>query len=775
MALRTTALAEAEAHARLILESSAAGLYGTDSEGRISFVNEAACQMLGYRASELLGRATHATIHHSRPDGTPYPIESCPQTAALREGRSARVDNEVYWRADGRPIAVEYVAQPMRRQGSIVGAVVSFLDITARREAETAREAARSEAERLARARSEFLANMSHEIRTPLNAVLGLAQAGHRESLGRNAAATFARIVDAGQHLLGVVNDVLDYSKIEAGKMVLEDRPLELGRVIDRAVNFNAAHAYAKGLRFDVVEEDLPERCRGDALRMSQVLINLLSNAVKFTERGRVALSARCEEDTLVFGVSDTGIGLDEEEIGRLFHPFEQADGSTTRRYGGTGLGLSISRYLAMAMGGRIDVQSQPGQGSRFEVRLPLREPSRAIRSTMATMAAMAGGVDLAGLAADEAASLADALWARGLATRRLPSAEKLDDSAGLTLMSAALLQDEAGRAAATRILDGGGHVVVVTTPGVEQSIPAALLERLWVIERPLRLRHVLDALAGIASGPASRPPAGPRLDGVSILAAEDVATNRLVLRELLGNEGARLVCVANGRQALERLLGDGVAAYDIVLTDIQMPVMDGYETARRIGELAADLPVVGLTAHAMAEERSRCLAAGMVEHVGKPIDLDALVAVIRQYARRRLAPGAASAGPADTPGAGGRVPIDWAALESRFKGKAAFVDKLAATALRSHGDSPARLRLAVQQENMAELVFMAHSLKGVAGNLMSEPVRRRASEAEQAARAARPEAGGLALALAEDVEDLLAALAQRVEAAGAVANEEEA
>jgi signal transduction histidine kinase/CheY-like chemotaxis protein len=378
-------------------------------------------------------------------------------------------------------------------------------------------EGARIEAERLARVKSEFLANMSHEIRTPLNAVLGFAQIGYRDSGGRKSQQSFHHIMDSGQLLLGIINDLLDFSKIEAGKFSVESRAFQLSPIMAVAASFVAAAAKQKGLNYVVdAASDLPEWVKGDSQRLQQILVNLLSNAVKFCSHGEVRLRVAREGDDLYFKVIDTGIGMSEEQISRLFNPFEQADSSTTRKYGGTGLGLAISQSLARMMGGEITVDSSLGAGSAFTLRLPLP----------------------------------------------------------------------------------------AVAPGTE-----------------------------VYTGKTAE--SGPRLDQLRILAAEDVEVNQIILEDMLVHEGAHVVLADNGQQALERLDEAGVIAFDVVLMDVQMPVMDGHEAARRMLERAPDLPIIGLTAHALAEERDKCLVAGMVDHVTKPIDIDTLVNTIRKYASR--------------------------------------------------------------------------------------------------------------------------------------------
>ncbi len=774
---RTAELEVAEERTRLILQSSADGLFELDQAGRFRFANAAVCDMLGYPLEVLIGQRAHPLIHHSRADGGPYPDAECPMHRALHERRLFRAENEVFWRRDGRAVPVEYAATPMFKDGRAIGVVVSVRDVTERKrmedalrrseanlshaqalahvgswhldiagdvltwseetyrmfgeprgapmdlsrfmahihpddvervtlawaealegrpydiehrilangavkwvreqaelrfdaagkllvaigavqdiseikQAEQATRQALEAARQLARAKSEFLANMSHEIRTPLNAVLGLARIGARDSGGREAERTFRRILDAGGHLLGVINDILDVSKLEAGKISLERRPFQLRTLIDDAGGLIADAARQKGLVFETSLADLPEWVNGDLQRLRQILVNLLSNAVKFTERGEVRLRVAREGNDIYFKVADTGIGMNAEQLARLFRPFEQADGSTTRKYGGTGLGLAISRDLAGMMGGDISVESALGAGSAFCLRVPL--------------------------------------------------------------------------------------------PEAEPHLP---------------------------SPPA--PAGGARLKGLRILAAEDVEVNRLILEDLLVSEGALPALVENGRQALERLEEAGVSAFDAVLMDVQMPEMDGHEATRRINVMAPGLPVIGLTAHALAEERDKCLAAGMVEHVTKPIDADLLVEAILRHVRRPIwsagedrAGGRKAALPAagDTAPCGARV--DWPKLEARFGGKRDFIDRLAKTALSSQADTPGRLRAAAAAGDGAAIAFLAHSLKGVGGNLMAEALRALAAQTETSAKSGDPGRDALAEHLAVAVQELLADLNARLEKA---------
>jgi PAS domain S-box-containing protein len=583
-------------------------------------------------------------------------------------GEVVRADEDRFERPDGSESWQRWEVRPWHGADGTVGGILVFTedissfkhateeirrlnaDLEQRVAVRTAElVAARNEAERLAQAKSQFLANMSHEIRTPLNAVLGLAQIGARDSAGRANEDTFARILDAGEHLLRVVNDILDISRIEAGKLTIEARPFQLPEVVANVRSLLAGAAKQKGLACTVDQAPgMPQWVMGDAHRLQQILVNLLSNAVKFTEHGGVRMRVARDGDDTYFKVIDSGIGMTNAQVARLFKPFEQADSSTTRRYGGSGLGLAISHNLATLMGGEITVDSAPGAGSSLTLRLPLPKAA--------------------------------------------PAAPRFD---------------------------------------------------------------------------RQHRPAQRRLGGVRVLATEDVEVNRLILADLLAHEGAQVVFAEHGEQAVQRIENDGAGAFDIVLMDVQMPVMDGYAATRRIVEIAPRLPVIGVTAHAFAEERQRCRAAGMVGHVSKPIDADELVAAMLTHCRA----GGGERPPWAAPGAHvftaaraqSQPPIlDWPALLARFGGSQQFVDKLVRTTIASHREDPAKLRAAIQAQDTGTLGFLAHSLKSVAADLMAPGVQDAAARTEVAARARQGSAFAIAAELADSVDLLLAALANR-------------
>lgn len=483
------------------------GYFSLDLNGNILQVNLAGAVLLGENRAKLTGRRF---IRFVRRDSQAAFTDLMERLSA-DAGRSTC---EIFLSDEPLGQAQRCVRLDGETQDGGSSYLIAAIDISEQQAAARLSEQALNAAVNLARLRSEFVANLSHEIRTPLNGVLGFAQIGLRscQDVERSRSA-FCQILRSGQQLLGVINDILDFSKIEAGKLNIEQTEVNLVELVQRAVEITHGRADAKHLRLLVeLDRSLPKVCLSDPLRIGQILLNLLSNAIKFTEDGSVKLSIAKRGEQLVFKVSDTGIGMDADQLDQLFTPFQQADGSITRKYGGTGLGLAISKRIVELMGGQIKVESQPGHGSTFEVRLPC------IAST------------------------------------------------------------------------SEGAITSPVSP----------------------------------SRSALRP-----LDGLSILVAEDEPVNQAVLEFMLTEDGARVTLANDGPAAVERVASDGAQAYDIVLMDVQMPEMDGYEATRQIVKLAPALPIIGQTAHAMAEEKAKCLAAGMADHIAKPIDHDALVDMV--------------------------------------------------------------------------------------------------------------------------------------------------
>src|SRR5262245_31207980 len=391
------ALRQSEQRTRLLLESSGDGIYGIDVLGRCTFINRAGADLLGWPPEALLGRDMHDLAHHSRADGAPYAATDCPIVQAFRAGIPCRVSDEVFWRRDGRAFPVEYSSHPLIEGGEVRGAVVTFADITARKAAEAELRQARDAAEAASRAKSDFLAHVSHEVRTPLNAILGMTELALDTPVTEQQRKYLTVVQSSAEALLLVIDDLLDFSKIEAGKLGLDWVPFSLRAVVNDTLRSLALRAHRKGLELvGCIHPDVPDAVVGDAGRLRQVLTNLVGNALKFTDAGEVVVGVALAKEngpgesldpaappcTLLFSVRDTGIGIPRDKQQKIFEAFEQADRSTTRRYGGTGLGLSIASRLVGLMGGRITVESAPGRGStfRFTARLhrPPLQPDRA-------------------------------------------------------------------------------------------------------------------------------------------------------------------------------------------------------------------------------------------------------------------------------------------------------------------------------------------------------------------------------------------------------------
>nr|WP_275951969.1 response regulator [Rubrivivax gelatinosus] len=644
-----------------VLRQMADGAGVVDGHGTILVCNPAWAAMLGAPGPEqALGREAPAWLAEP---GWP--------TLARRLADSGTLPAEdlALHRPDGRTLPAEASFAVLARaaDGSAERVQLVLRDVSARRETERTLVAAREAAEAATRSKSEFLANMSHEIRTPLNAILGMTALALRTELEVRQRDYLEKTRAAAQSLLGIVNVILDFSKIEAGRLELEDDAFDLDAVLDGVAAIVALQAHDRGLGFVLdVPEHVPRGLVGDALRLSQVLVNLCGNAVKFSERGEVVVTVDAgppDDDGRVrlrFGVHDEGIGLSPQDLERLFRPFSQVDASTTRRYGGTGLGLAISRQLVQAMGGDIEVRSMPGHGSDFlfeavfglapaagaaarrapraGLKLLLADAGERSRAAVLRRAAELGCEGLEAAGADEAAA--------ALATA----------GADLVLIDAALIAADGALPGRLRAL-AGAHARLVTlvaygADDAARTLPAGVDTLLAKPVTAASLQALLESLFGRdapAAGAPLPPPPSRRLDGLRVLLAEDNPVNQELTLELLRQAGASTALAGDGREALAWLARE---RFDAVLMDVQMPGLDGLEATRRLRRLPGQekLPVIAMTAHAMASDREACLAAGMNDHLAKPFEPDTLIERLRHWTRADAAPAVEAAPPPAPP-----------------------------------------------------------------------------------------------------------------------------
>ncbi len=649
LADRNWELQEAEQHARSLFESQGDLIVLRDAEGRITFANEAYCELAGQPREKLIGsRGALAILEQGdtalESSGTrihDQKIETAlgPRWIAWREGY---VRNDV-----GRPAEMQSVGR----------------DVTDRTESERALGEARDQADAASRAKSRFLAMASHEIRTPLNGIIGMSGLLMDTPLTAEQA-TYARAVkSSGDALLALIEELLDYSKIEAGKIDLEHRPFALSTLIEDITELLAPRAQARKIEIAAyVDERLPLEVIGDAARLRQVLLNLAGNAIKFTATGGVALIVEpgIWPNEIAFLVRDTGIGIAPEAQQRIFREFEQADDGIARSYGGTGLGLSISERIVRRMGGRITLESKPGAGSTFEVSLPLATSDGNEQRTFAAPDLAGQSIMLVSPQSIEASLIARRLqrWggqtcmvsdiavAQALLPERAWQAILIDHALGTSDLETL---GEAARAHAVQR-------IVMFTPAARQELQPSLASAFTgYLVKPLRAASLaarLTAAPEVAAPDIAGEPlleeveAGPKAtpaSGLSILVAEDNEINALLMRSLLGRLGHRAVLATNGEEALEswQAARSAGAPYDLVLMDIQMPQLDGIETTRRIRGLETAqsgrrTPILALTANTLVEDRYACFEAGMDGFLIKPLDREKLAEALAGLAASR-------------------------------------------------------------------------------------------------------------------------------------------
>jgi PAS domain S-box-containing protein len=652
LADRNWELKEAEERARSLFESQGDLIVLRDAQGRITFVNDAYCELARQPRSALIG--------------SPFTLKVLEQGDTALESNGTRIHDQrvetalgprwIAWREGlvrtdaGGPAEMQCVGR----------------DVTDRTETERALSDARDQADAANRAKSRFLAMASHEIRTPLNGILGMSGLLLDTPLTPEQMTYAKAVKTSGDALLALIEELLDYSKIEAGKLDLEHRPFALGTLIEDITELLAPRAQARKLEIAAyVDERLPQQVIGDAARLRQVLLNLAGNAIKFTTTGGVALIVEpgIWPNEISFLVRDTGIGIAPEAQQRIFREFEQADERIARSYGGTGLGLSISERIVKRMGGRITLESQPGTGSTFEVSIPLAASDSETSEQQAPAPDLAGqSILLVSPQSIEASLVARRLQRWGGQTcvvSDLDVAEALlpERSWHAVLLDRAFGAEEVARLGEAARSHATQRIVMLTpaTRGeLQQTSSSAftgyLVKPLRAASLAARLTMAPEIAAPNLDGDALIEPLDPTeapsvaaARGLSILVAEDNEINALLMRSLLTRLGHHAIITTNGEEALESWLGarSAGAPYDLVLMDIQMPQLDGIETTKRIrareaGQPGRQTPILALTANTLVEDRYACFEAGMDGFLIKPLDREKLAEALAGLAASR-------------------------------------------------------------------------------------------------------------------------------------------
>ncbi|MGB1580557.1 MAG: response regulator [Nevskiales bacterium] len=772
--LRSSELASIVSHTR-------DAIIGTSLKGVVSSWNLAAEKLFGYSEEEAIGRSIDELI---------IPQTQLAEEATARKkiiaGETVDLKETIRLHKDGHPIDVAVSVSPIRTSSQLItGASMLVRNITEqkraraqiielnesleRKVAERTQElqSAKKTAEAASQAKSEFLANMSHEIRTPMNAILGMIQLLERTRLDIHQADYLEKAQSSAKTLLSIINDILDYSKIEAGKLNLDPHPFVVDRVLrDLSMMLSSTIGDRNLELLFKVDADVPQHLLGDALRLKQILVNLAGNAIKFTEEGEVEIGIAVQSQTgndvtLGFYVRDTGIGISDQQKEHIFKAFSQAEAGTTRRYGGTGLGLVISQRLIRLMGGELELESELGKGSTFSFfahmqALAEQEPPDSIVAQTRQRPELS---QLRVLVADDNASarrilsrLAQTLgWHCDLAD---------NGKAAVELIQQAIKEGRPYKAAfidwkmpgmngwetskAIHKLENGKQLplIVMVTAHAREMLANRMAEEKELIDgflvKPVTASDLMDAVAEVIGGEILRPieenegiQSDQRLQDMRVLVVEDNPTNQQVAQRLLEFEGAKITIADGGLAALETLR-ETEAPFDAVLMDIQMPDLDGYETTRRIrlNLGMTKLPIIAMTANVMKSDQEAALAAGMNEHVGKPFELNKVVnALLRNTGRAVVEsnrqPEAASDLPSDT----GGIALK-AALERLGNDKTLYA-RQARRFGEAHGQDAAQVGELLDSGKQEDAARMLHTLKGVAATLGSEQLARLCKEME--------------------------------------------
>jgi PAS domain S-box-containing protein len=726
------ALAVSEERFRNSFELAAIGMALISLQGTWLRVNRTLAQLLGYPETDLIFRKVRLVVH---PDDLHI---DRPQLEQLVRGEieSYRVEKR-FFHADASVIWVLQTVSIVRSpDGEPLYFVAQVHDITREKEIAGELQKARDAAIDSARMKSSFLANMSHEIRTPMNGVIGMTDLLLDTPLDREQREFAETIRQSAESLLTIINDILDFSKIEAGKLAFESIPFDLRETVESVVASFARSAGAKGLELAcLTESDVAAKVVGDPGRFRQILVNLIGNAVKFTEKGEVVVRVsrvedREDEQTVRVSVSDTGIGIDEETRDRLFQAFSQADVSTTRRFGGTGLGLAISRQLVGMMGGDIELESRPNEGSTFSFTAHLpkqstQSPSRIETARLPRRVLVADDNEtnrrilhhqlsswgIADVAVDSGSAALEEL-------RRAAASGRPFDLLLLDMQMPGMDGLSTARAVRSDAQIAAVQIMLVSSLGSREETSLALQQKVIdaSLMKPIRQSQLFDAILSLRSEamtqqrPEEVAATGSVISSARILLAEDNPVNQRVASRQLEKLGYKVDIVDNGAEAVETIRSG--KQWDVILMDCQMPVMDGYRATAEIRKLEGrerHTPIVAMTANAIEGDRERCIAAGMDDYIAKPVRADELSAVLRRW----------------NPSA---TPTDEATLDGdklkmlrevgAASGDEGFLDEILQLFFSDATERIERLQEAVREQDATLLWKEAHALRSGSGNV---------------------------------------------------------
>ncbi len=777
------ALREHAERQKALLDSIPAFVYFKDRQLNYLAANKTLADMLGVGVKEFAGKTDYDFF--LKEDAEFY--QKC-DSQVMASGEPILNLEESVVSPDGQKRLVLTTKVPYRNaEGVVIGLVGTSLDITQRKQIEEALKQAKEQAELANRAKSEFLANMSHEIRTPMNAIIGLTQLVRKTDLTIKQRDYLKQIESSSRALLVIINDILDFSKIEAGKLQMEQINFHLDEVLDNLSSLLGMKIEEKQLELLIaISMDVPHYLVGDPLRLEQILINLISNAIKFTEQGQIIIKIELvkqlvdtEQVELCFSVQDTGIGISPDVTASLFDAFTQADGSTTRKFGGTGLGLAICKRLVDMMGGNIQVDSQPGNGSTFSFSAVFGRQMEKTDRTFLPPLDMQG---LRVLIVDDnhasaeiiqnklsafsfevsSVSSGEAALAELTATTEpydlvlldwnmpgmdgIETAIRINKETLIPKLPMIIMVTAFSRANVLKQMDKT-HINAVLTKPVFSS---TLFDTIMVVfgkevaKTSLKLRHSASRTTG----------ALPSLRGTRILLVEDNAINQIVAREILEDAHIEVKIANNGQQAVAAISASLASSepetrFDAVLMDVQMPEMDGYEATRLIREKTQPnkLPIIAMTAYAMTGDRDKCLQAGMDDYVTKPIEVEQLLTILRKWIKTQsiTTPFLSSSTDKDEattqePDGEERLPdklpgIDIDSALNRLMGNRKLFKTLLTDFYRDYQNAAHDIRTALDKNELKTALLLAHTLKGVAGNLSALQLQGAAYEVEKALR----------------------------------------